>query len=661
MLGAMLVLALSATTAPSAWAQAPLSDLSIEELMKLDAGQVYGASQRLQPVTEAPASVSFVTVEEIRRYGYRTLADILRGIRGFYVTNDRNFSLLGAQGFAKPGDYNSRILLLVNGHRVNDNMFGQAEIGAEFGLDPAMFERVEIIRGPASSLYGDSAFFAVVNVITRSGASLGGGAITAEAGNLGTHLFRASMGRRFANGLDVAVSGTSEHSDGIARLYFPAFDSPTTNNGVADGLDGESVGQFYSRLSYKGLVVTSTYGTRLRDVPTASFGTVFNEHGSREQTTDRHTMIDAEYGRSFAGTDVTLRVSFDRFTYDGFYPFDSGGKDPLVAQNSVLGTRWTFGSGLTRSVGRNTVRAGVEFIDNTNQNQFAHYLEPATVLLEKPLWSTQHAAYGEDEIKLSRWFIVNAGLRYDGYSNFRSVTPRAALIFTPSSIQSFKYLYGRAFRAPNAYELNDYYFGVGVSGLRPERVDTHQLVWERYTDNWLRTSVSTYWYKADRLITALADDTTVLGSTFVNQGEVHAKGLELEAQMRLRWGWQARASYAVQKATDQTTHQELSNSPRQMAKAQLSIPGPLEGSFLSIEAQYLGKRGTISGSHVASNAIANINFVQPLGHTWEFFTGVRNVFGTEYLDPGSDVHLQEAIPQNGRTVRFGLQLKLFSH
>ena len=101
--------------------------------MKLDAGQVFGASERLQPVTEAPASVSFITAEEIARYGYRTLADILRGVRGMYVTDDRNFSLIGTRGFAKPGDYNSRILLLVNGHRVNDNVFGQAEIGAEFG------------------------------------------------------------------------------------------------------------------------------------------------------------------------------------------------------------------------------------------------------------------------------------------------------------------------------------------------------------------------------------------------------------------------------------------------------------------------------------------------------------------------------------------------
>src|SRR6185503_2067218 len=112
---------------------------------------------------------------------------------------------------------------LVNGHRVNDNVFGQAEIGAEFGLDAAMFERVEIIRGPASSLYGDSAFFGVINVITRSGASLGKGQVTAGAGTLGTHLLRGATGLTFAHGADIALSGTFEGSRGVERLYFPAF------------------------------------------------------------------------------------------------------------------------------------------------------------------------------------------------------------------------------------------------------------------------------------------------------------------------------------------------------------------------------------------------------------------------------------------------------
>ena len=154
---------------PAGAQSSQLPDLSLNDLRQVRVERVFGASERLQPVTEAPASVTIVTAEDIRRYGYRTLADILRGVRGFYVSNDRNYSYVGARGFAKPGDYNTRILLLVNGHRVNDNVYDQASVGGEFGLDMAAIERVEIIRGPAASLYGTNAVFGVINVITRTG------------------------------------------------------------------------------------------------------------------------------------------------------------------------------------------------------------------------------------------------------------------------------------------------------------------------------------------------------------------------------------------------------------------------------------------------------------------------------------------------------------
>ena len=646
-----------------ALAQSPLPDLGIEELMALDGGQVYGASERLQPVIEAPASVSFITAEEIARYGYRTLADILRSVRGMYVTDDRNFSLIGMRGFAKPGDYNSRILLLVNGHRVNDNVFGQAEIGAEFGLDPAMFERVEVIRGPASSLYGDSAFFAVVNVITRTGASLGGGSLALETGTLGTRLARASVGHRFANGVDVALAATYEQTAGVERLYYPAFDTPATNNGVAEGLDGEGVRQFYGRLAFNGLTVTGAYGTRQRDVPTASFGTLFNEQEWREQTTDRHTLVDAEYRRSFGATQATFRGSFDGFTYDGTYPFAvaSDTAPAVVGLNSVVGTRWSVVSGLTRAFrGGHTVRAGVEFIDNIRQDQTARYIGTPGLALDSQRSSTQYGVYVQDEIKLSRWVIINAGLRFDGYQEFQRVSPRAALIVLPSSTQSVKYLYGSAFRAPNAYELTTFYFGDGVNVLRPEAIATHELVWEGYLNDWLRTSVSTYWYKADRLITSIPDDSALLGVSFVNQGEVRAKGLELEAQMRLKGASRGFVSYALQSAVDQETHARLPNSPRHIANARISLPGPTDRSFVSVEGQYLSSRMTLAGSRVSAATTLNVTMIQPLGRSWELFGGVRNILDAEYADPASGQHMQNVIPQNGRTARIGLRWRLWS-
>jgi len=655
--GAILLVAVLAVSSPAS-AQSALPDLSLEDLMKLDAGQVFGASERLQPVIEAPASVSFITADEIARYGYRTLADILRGVRGMYVTDDRNFSLLGTRGFAKPGDYNSRILLLVNGHRVNDNVFGQAEIGAEFGLDPAIFERVEIIRGPASSLYGDSAFFAVVNVITRTGASLEGGSVTLEAGTLGTQLARAVGGHHLANGVDVAASGTYEHSDGVQRLYFPAFDAPATNNGVAQALDGEGVRQFYGRLAFRGLSVTGAYGSRQRDVPTASFGTLFNEQTSREQTTDRHTLVDGQYEHSFGGSRVTFRAAFDRFSYFGTYPF-AGEEDrapTLVGRNDVIGTRWNIGAGLSRSLpGRQTVRAGVEFIDNMRQDQMARFIDPPLVVLDSKRSSVQHAVYVQDEIRLARWFIVNAGLRYDHYQEFLRASPRAAVIVLPSSTQSFKYLYGGAFRAPNAYELNAVYFGERVNDLRPESIKTHEFVWERYIHDWLRTSASTYWYSAQQLITQIPDDSTLLGGSFVNDEDVRATGLEVEAQMRLPAGSQALISYGLQKAADHETRAELPNSPRHMAKARISVPGPTRRSFVTVEGQYLSSRKTLATSEVSTSATVNVTIVQPLGRSWELFGGARNVFDAQYADPASSQHRQDAIPQNGRTARIGLR------
>jgi outer membrane receptor for ferrienterochelin and colicins len=657
-----LILILLLAPPRAARAQQPLTDMSLEELMHQDAGRVFGASARLQPVTEAPASVTFITAEEITRYGYRTLADILRGVRGMYVTDDRNFSYLGTRGFGIPGDYNSRVLLLVNGHRVNDNIYGQAEIGAEFGIDPALFERVEIIRGPASSLYGNSAFFAVVNVITKSGASLDGVSLTLEDGSLGTRLARASAGRRLASGLEVAVAGTYQQSAGVNQLYFPAFDTPGTNNGIARGLDGQRVGQIYGQLRFKGVVFTGAYGSREKDVPTASFGTLFNEQQPREQTTDLHTLADVEYSRTVGVSHVTVRASFDRYSGDGLYPFPGQSAVPvLVGHNTVLGTSWTAEALLTRALpGRQLLTMGAEFIDNVHQNQAGQYSDPAVPGFIVNDSSVQQAVYLQDEIKLTRWLIANGGLRYDRYADFQPVSPRAALVVIPSLNQSFKYLYGRAFRAPNEYERNPFLFGASTANLRPESIDTQELVWERYTNDWLRTSVSGYWYNADRLITSVLDPSALLGVTYVNESQVRAKGLELEAQMRLGAGLQGLMSYALQRAEDAQTGAVLVNSPGQMAKVRLSMPGPTKRSFVSVEVLSMSSRRTLAGNTLNPATTANVTVVVPAGTAFELVGTAANLFNAQYADAASNNLLQDSIPQNGRTLRVGLSWKLWS-
>src|SRR5438552_4446106 len=134
--------------------QPDLGGMSIEDLAKLKVDTVYGASKFLQKAADAPASVTVITADEIQKYGYRTLVDILRSVPGFYVIYDRNYTYVGVRGLSRPGDYNARILFLLDGHRVNDNVYDGGYVGTEFPVDVDLIDRIEIVRGPSSSVYG---------------------------------------------------------------------------------------------------------------------------------------------------------------------------------------------------------------------------------------------------------------------------------------------------------------------------------------------------------------------------------------------------------------------------------------------------------------------------------------------------------------------------
>lgn len=199
-----------------------IMDLNPEELKSV---QVYSASMYLQDDREAPSSVTVITADQIRQFGYRTLADALQSVGGFDVTYDRNYANVGVRGFSRPGGYNDQVLLLVNGHRFNDNVYNSAQIGTEFPLDVALIERIEIVRGPSSSLYGASAFLAVINVITKSAQTAAGLELSFEAGGFGSYRGRSTIGGNY-HGVDALFSGTIYDSAGPARLFFPHLTVP---------------------------------------------------------------------------------------------------------------------------------------------------------------------------------------------------------------------------------------------------------------------------------------------------------------------------------------------------------------------------------------------------------------------------------------------------
>ena len=137
-------------------------------------------------------------------------------------------------------------------------------------------------------------------------------------------------------------------------------------------------------------------------------------------------------------------------------------------------------------------------------------------------------------------------------------------------------------------------------------------------------SVSAYTSDADRLITLTTDEAAML--TFVNKGAVRAQGLEFETELQLARGIHSLASYSLQRARDQETNGTLTNSPSHLAQFRVSVPGPVQRSFLSSEIQHISSRDTLAGNTIASATVMNATLILPLGRPLELLVGVRNLF-----------------------------------
>src|SRR5450432_2015436 len=99
---------------------------------------------------------------------YPTIAEAIRGVRGIYLSNDDTYVSTGVRGFSRPGDFGNRILVLLDGHPTNDDWVGSSYVGFDARVDIDDVERIEVIRGAGSVVYGNGAFFGVINLVTRS-------------------------------------------------------------------------------------------------------------------------------------------------------------------------------------------------------------------------------------------------------------------------------------------------------------------------------------------------------------------------------------------------------------------------------------------------------------------------------------------------------------
>jgi iron complex outermembrane receptor protein len=649
---AVLLCTLAAPVAAQPGAGAEQAPVTLEQLMSMDVERVFGASRFQQSVLEAPASVSIITRDDIERFGYRTLADILRVARGFYVSNDRNYSYVGVRGFSRPGDYNTRVLLMVDGHRLNDNIYDQAAIGTEFPLDVELIERVEVVRGATSSLYGTSAFFGVVNVITKRPGEMGSFSGSAEIGSLGTRRVRGSFARLFANGMSTSLSFTGFHADGQRRLFFPELSGLTRNNGVSIDMDHDRFSQLYATVSAGGWKAQTVWGARNKRVPTGAFDTAFDDE--RMQTRDLRGYVDASYDRSWRGTTVQWRGAYDRYFYDGTYPLDlPDGLDPDPYQDWARGDWLSTEATVRRQFGKvHHLTGGFELRENLRQDQIGVYSVSGAPALDERHRSRVWALFAQDEFRIAPRVLLNAGIRHDSYSLGGGATsPRAALIISARPDAALKLTYGEAFRAPNLYEL--FYYNGARDVLRPERIRSTEVIWEQYFARRVRFEAALFANRVRNLISQRSGtgDSAFDDLTFHNLESTAAKGFGLEVEARLDAGFNLHAAYQYADARLRGSEESLSNSPRSLARGALthrSIGGRL---VASTEVTVVGRRLALDGTATPAFGLWNASIAAPsmVPHV-TFQLDARNLLDRAYGDPGSEEHRQSFIPQDGRTV-----------
>ena len=630
-----------------------LMDMSLEDLMDIE---VSGVSKKSEKAGEAAASVVVITREDIKRYGYRNLQEALQSAIGFYVSSDRNYEYLGVRGFSRPGDYNTRILLLLDGHKINDLNFDYAAIGEDLQIDINSLERIEITKGPSSAVWGTNALLGVVNLVTRSGAGLNGGNAIVEYGSHNRSKAYADYGTKLESGLEIAGGVSGLTSDGESDLYFPELNAPVHNFGTAEDRDGENAYRTYLKAAYEGFAFLLNSGVRRKEVPTGAFGEVLNADGN--QTEDVGTHLDLSYKRKVneaSNGEFFTRAYFDRVKYDGGGVYDSGTDVPDIggdsSDSSLAGAEVRYSQDIFSSL---SMLVGAEYQDGYDMSISSFYWIDGEKV---PSFTSDNSLtvaslYTEFDYPLLESLHFVAGARGDDYSTFgRKFSPRFGVVAKPLDDTTFKLLYGEAFRAPNNYETNwgDGAYYLPNRELVPEELRSYELIATQRAFS-SEFSLSLFRYDLDKIIAQISNADQLL--QFQNLAGVRSEGVEFQVQSRFANRINGHAGLSFQRAVDSDSDQIISNSPRQLANVGLIMPVWGDKFYLSPQFVFVGNRKTLWEEKTGTWRVLNLTATSDkLIPQLSFSLGVYDLLGDTRYAPAGDEHIQHRIQQDGRTFR----------
>lgn len=589
---------------------------------------VEAATLNAQTLADVPANVTVVSAADIRRYGYRTLGEALSYVRGFYLTNDRIYQYAGVRGLSIPGDYNSRFNVMINGHQMAENIYNSnGFFGQDFGLDMDLVQRIEVIRGPSSAVYGSNGMLTTINIVTKAPADYDRWRFSSETASYSEGKLFLSGARHLGKGVNLLFSGSAFHG-GARSLFVPGY-------GTASATDLQRGYHSFMALTAGSWRFTSYFNQREKQPPIGWGESLFDTRGNR--VTDGRNFVDVSYGKTLDdGSTVRWQVYYDNYRYlDRFY-FENQGvaEDSRTLQNGDwVGSRASYSVPVSK-VGVLTVGIDGRFeLRALHQYVIVAPQWAETARVSRP--DRMGGAFAQQEVELTNRTKAYLGLRYDSSYNFGSfVSPQFALVHKQSDATTFKAVYGRPFRNPSSFEQ---YFEDGAqylasNGLRQESAQAIEGSVERKINSSFSAVLNTYHYQLNNVIKARFLDDVGL-QQYQNAGAYRSTGVEFEVNARTGRVL-ADASYAFQKAREVDGASLLSNSPRNIGKARFAVPVHKDVLHFATGFQYLSRRATRDGDFTQPVYLGDVTMhTNKLTKNFDLTGGVRNVSNYVFDDP----------------------------
>jgi len=631
-----------------------LEDLDLVKLMGLGLTElvVSGAAKREQSLDEVSAAATVITRDQIRRYGYRTVAEALRSVAGLYVVDDRMVERVGVRGLQLLGDGNTRLLVLVDGATINEPWSQFADTGLAIPIHIDEVERIEVIRGPVSSVYGTNAFFGIINIVTRST-----GRGVHSYGRIDAGTFGTIAGNTGISAADqdqsIRAFASWSHRTGETVSY-PGFavDGERTTTS-ADGLKAFNGGV---TAASHGVRVQLHGGQRIRTLPGAPYDSVVD---ASNENRDRYLMAEASYARTMLDDSLTLsaRGYINRYTFRTELELElTGGSTGAQPFRSDATSLW-YGTEL-RAVwaampdGLLDVTGGVA-AEHTDTASTGAVAGAAQVHVDK-MFSIA-GVYTEVTSQPASWLSVSGGLRYDNNSLFASrVSPRGAVfLHAPSKLFGGKLLYAEGFRNPSI--LESFYqdgqrYAPSGSELRPESITAKEIVaWAKPVEG-LEVRLSGWqWQLVDIIEKRAVYDPMALAPRFQfqNLADLSSTGVELESSYRQVDGWFGFAGACLSKVERNQGYEAPINAPAVTLNGGVSTPALFGQVHASVEAQLISSRHT-RDRMTDADAWLGIDTAlhAPSIFGLDVTLGVRNVLGTREQVPAQSDY-DRVYVQNG--------------